>query len=253
MQKASQARTLTASITLETKSGKMTASYKGSVSLQKPNKLHLEISNKPQQNLPEGKVTMVSDGKNRYSYMSVVPQTYYKQPITSNDEALTGFGGDIEYFFTGDKKLTGLKVTFTGTETVNGILCDIVKTTQAGRTTTYAIGHSDKWVYRSSSSQKFNEQMSLTQTVQLQNIKVNVDLSPSLFAFVPPKGAKLFDPADMQKQMGEGMKQYEAKLVKVGEEAPAFELTNPKDKSRFSLAKAMDGRKVVLVNFWFYG
>lgn len=85
----------------------------------------------------------------------------------------------------------------------------------------------------------------MTRTNRLTNLKLGGPAASTLFAFVPPKDATLYDPAAILREM-------EKKLVAVGEDAPPFEVSDPKSKSRVSLAKMLDGRKAVLVNFWFY-
>jgi len=247
--KLHEAQSMTAELTTERKmTGQPGMSGKGTITLKKPNRINVTLSR--QAGSRTEKLTFVSDGKNYFTYTEGA-KTYMRQPTPQSP---TDFGGDwegeIDAFFGGETNAEKVNADFAGMETLAGIPCDLIRVTAKregdSRVFTYAIGQKDRLIYRSSWTAKVDEKVSLTQTNRLRNIKLNGPVPASLFAFVPPRDATLYDPQAALREM-------EAKLVAVGTEAPAFELTDPQTRSRISLAKMLEGRKAVLVNFWFYG
>lgn len=247
--KLHKAQSLTADLITERKmTGQPDMPGKGTVALKKPNFLNVTLSS--QANARTTKQTYVSDGTNYFNYFEGA-KNYMRQPAAKNPKEFTGdWEGEIDAFFGGEATADKYNADFAGTETLEGIPCDLIRITwkQEGgnRVLTYAIGQKDRLIHRTSWTAKVNENATLVQTNKLKNIKLNGSVATSAFAFVPPAGVKLYDPQVAMREM-------EAKLVKVGEDAPAFELTDPQAKKRFSLGKMLDGRKAVLVNFWFYG
>lgn len=75
----------------------------------------------------------------------------------------------------------------------------------------------------------------------LKQIKTGVALTPAQLAFAPPAGYSPFEPPSFDKD-----------LLPVGQMAPDFDLPTP-DGARMSLTQARQGKKAVLLNFWFYG
>lgn len=220
------------SITVEANQPKV---MEGTVVVKKPNLLSYRVAGKRDMK------QFVSDGKNYYIYPAV-PNSYMREDMEANPRQIAGnWAGEVDAFFGGEANAKGVKAHYAGTKTVNGRPCDIVavadKQGDVTRKITYAVGKTDHLICRTTVRVQ-GPPKSYVQTFSMSNIKLNGSAEPSLFAFNPPKGVTLWDP--------------EAKLVAVGEPAPPFELTNPSSKERFSLASALDGRKAVLVNFWFY-
>jgi outer membrane lipoprotein-sorting protein len=245
--KLHQAQSMTADLTTErTMTGQPSVSGKGTIVLKKPNLLSVTLSS--QIGSRTQKQTFVSDGTNYFNYTEGA-KNYMRQPALKNPTEFGGeWEGEVDAFFGGEQNADKVNADFTGTETVEGIPCDLIRVTAKqgdNRVLTYAIGQKDRLIHRTSWTTKLNEKVSLTQSNRLRNIKLNGAAATSLFAFVPPKEATLYDPQAILQEM-------EKKLVTVGTEAPAFELTDPQARKRFSLAKMLDGRKAVLVNFWFY-
>lgn len=246
--KLHQAQSLTADLATEQKiTGQPAEQGKGTLALKKPNLLRVVLS--VQSGARTVKQTFVSDGTNYFNYLEGA-KNYMRQPSAKNPTEFTGvWEGEVDAFFGGEANADKVNADFAGTETVDGVLCNLVRVTAKqsadSRVLTYAIGQKDHLVHRTSWTTRLNDQLTLTQTNRLSNLHLNASTPSDLFAFVPPKDATLYDPVVELQNM-------EKKLVPVGEEAPAFELTDPKSKSRFSLVKALDGRKAVLVNFWFY-
>jgi len=247
-QKLHQAQSMTAELTTErTITGQPDAGGTGTIALKKPNLLNVTLTS--QAGARRLKQMFVSDGNNYFNYTDGA-KNYMRQPAPKNPTEFGGeWEGEVDAFFGGAANADKVNAGFAGTETVDVTPCDLIRvTSKAGgdnRVLTYAIGQKDRLIHRSSWTTKLDEKVSMTQVNRLRNIKLNRPAATSLFAFDPPKDAKLYDPQAAFKEM-------EAKLVAVGTEAPAFELTDPQAKTRFSLAKMLDGRKAVLVNFWFY-
>ena len=243
-----KSQSLTADLTTQrTLTGQPNMPGKGTIALKKPNFLNIVLSR--QADSRTLKQTYVSDGKNYFNY-SEGSKNYMRQPAAKNPTEFSGdWEGEVDAFFGGEAAAAKYNADFAGTETLDGTPCNLIRITWkeggGNRVLTYAIGQKDHLIHRTSWTAKIDETRTLTQTNRLKNIKINKSLAATMFAFVPPKDTKLYDPQDAFRAM-------EAKLVTVGKEAPAFELTDPQAKTRFSLAKMLDGRKAVLVNFWFY-
>lgn len=246
--KLHKAQSITADLTTQRKmTGQPDLLGKGTIALKKPNFLNIILSS--QANSRTVKQTYVSDGKNYFNYFEG-SKSYMRQPSAKNPTEFSGdWEGEVDAFFGGEATAAKYIADFAGTETLDSIPCDLIRITWkeggGNRVLTYTIGQKDRLIHRTSWTAKIDETRNLTQTNRLKNIKLNGAVAAKTFAFVPPKDTKLYDPNDAFKAM-------EAKLVAVGKEAPAFELTDPQAKTRFSLAKMLDGRKAVLVNFWFY-
>ena len=247
-QKLHKAQSLTADIVTErTLTGQPATPGKGTIALKKPNFLSVTLSMQAKSRAM--KQTYVSDGKNFFNYAEGSPN-YMRQETAKNPTEFSGdWEGEVDAFFGGAATADKYIADYAGTETLEGVPCDLIRVNwkQEGgnRVLTYAIAQKDRLIHRTSWTAKVDEKRTLTQTNRLKNIKLNSPVPAKTFAFVPPKGTTLYDPDSQFRAM-------EAKLVAVGKEAPAFELTNPQTKTRFSLAKMLDGRKAVLVNFWFY-
>lgn len=246
--KLHEAQTMTADLTIDQKvTGQAIEKSKGTVTLKKPNYLNVTLSS--QEGPRTVKRTFVSDGTNYFIY-SEGSKNYTRQPVAGTPTAIPGeWEGEVNAFFGGDALAIKLKADFAGTETIEGTDCNLIRVNPAletgNRILTYAIGRQDHLIRRTSWTLKLDDKLVVTHTTTLSNVKLNGPAATSLFAFGPPKDSTLFDPEAQLRNM-------EKQLVSVGEDAPPFELTDPRSKGRVSLAKVMDGRKAVLVNFWFY-
>jgi len=80
-------------------------------------------------------------------------------------------------------------------------------------------------------------------TADLKNVKLNQQLSDTVFAYTPP--------ANIQQASAQS-DDYSSKLVGVGKDAPNFTIPTPTG-GQVSLTEATRGNKAVIVNFWFYG
>ncbi len=77
----------------------------------------------------------------------------------------------------------------------------------------------------------------------LKNVKTNVALPDTAFAYALPKDATVDTPLTLD--------DHNKKLLPVGSVAPRFALSAPTG-GKTTLADALKGKKAVLVNFWFY-
>jgi outer membrane lipoprotein-sorting protein len=243
-QKLYAAKTYSADLNMVTKSpGKPDTEQKAHVQAQKPNLLRYQAMA-----VKDGKnaAQVVSDGKNVYTF-PVLNNMYMRQQVAAEPENLPGnWEGEVDAFFGGVKLLSQVSADYAGTDIVDGVPCDLVKTkttdAQNQRIITYAIGQKDHLIHRS--TWQYPNQPTVSNIVS--NIRLGGEVAAAQFAFAPPKGATEYSPEAM-------MRKLEENLVAVGEEAPPFEATDPVTNSRFSLAQMMDKKKAVLVNFWFYG
>lgn len=81
-------------------------------------------------------------------------------------------------------------------------------------------------------------------TYWIEDLKLNRPLAGEKFVFGLPAGYETFKPP--------ARTDYTADLVPVGKPAPDFELPRPSGE-RLSLNGALQGKKAVLLNFWFHG
>jgi peroxiredoxin/outer membrane lipoprotein-sorting protein len=245
--KLHEAQSLTADLVTERKmTGQPTTFDRGAIALKKPNYLNVTLTRQIGPRIQ--KQTSVSDGTYYFRY-SEGDKNYLRQPADRSPRAFDGdWEGEVNAFFGEEAGADKLHADFAGTETLDGVPCDLIrilwKQEEGNRILTYAIGQKDRLIRRSSCTCKVEENDSLTQTNHLKNIQLNGPVTTSAFAFVPPRDIPLYDPQEARKEK-------EAKLLAVGQEAPAFEWTDPKTKMPFSLAGLLQGRKAVLVNFWF--
>lgn len=81
-------------------------------------------------------------------------------------------------------------------------------------------------------------------TYWIQDLKLNQPVAGEKFVFGLPAGYEAYKPP--------ARPDYAADLVAVGKPAPDFELPRPNGE-RLSLNGALQGKKAVLLNFWFHG
>jgi outer membrane lipoprotein-sorting protein len=231
------ARTYSADFSSASKMGDQAGpALKGKMRAMKPNYLQLVL---------EGtrSTTIVSDGTSLFSYTGGTPY-FFKQAVPPKPTELPGsWEGEIDSFFGGAANVAKVETTYVGAEMVGGVPCAIVKAQmhEPDRTATYAVGKADHLIHRMMLNQPGPNGATLTMTNTLSNIRLNVSLTAAEFAFTPPKTAKLYEPPD-----------YNAKLVKVGLDAPNFTLPTPSG-GQVILESTLRGKKAVMVNFWFYG
>ncbi|HVL39261.1 MAG TPA: hypothetical protein VM328_07705 [Fimbriimonadaceae bacterium] len=230
------AKSFTADVTTTYKAGAQTMTWKGTVAAAKPNLFRWELKG-------AGAPTFVSDGTAYYQASEGGPY-YFKNEIDKNPTEMMGmWEGEVDAFFGGAAKVSSLKTTYVGTETVGGTVCDVVKAEYSDppRTTTFAIGQKDSLIYRAEIRMPGPGGQESVQVNTLSNIKLNATVPKTVFAFKPAAGQKLYEQPD-----------YNAKLVKVGDPAPDWTLPTP-NGGTVSLSEALKGKKALLVNFWFYG
>lgn len=212
--------------------------YKGTISLKKPNLLRAEMKG------TRGMV-YVSDGKNSYNYSEGSKQ-YFKRPLPDPLTTVAGpWGTEINAFFGGEKLMPPEGAVVAGTEKIGDVECDLVKATQGTQSATvYAIGKADHCIYRTVMTVNLGNNRKYTRTVALSNLKRDVEIADDTFVFTAPEGMKEWTPPPPV--------DYNAKLVPIGTAAPDFTVPNAAG-GEISLTKAREGKKAILVNFWFYG
>lgn len=244
-QATKKAKSLTADLKGSYRFGGETRKMSGKVSLQRPNLAHIDLNVAPMGQM------LISNGKDVFMVMKEQKQ-YMKQKAAPNGENIQS-GILSGMFFNPDIKATlanfatqGGAPVWKGTEARNGVKYQVLEIASKGEDKTrIRVFVGPKKLIEGIAMERSMQ----GQTVKIEefftNVKVNTRLAASRFAFKPPAGFKPFEMSTPQS--------YDAKLLAVGAEAPAFELTKPDDKSKVSLAKMLEGRKAVLVNFWFYG
>lgn len=176
------AKTYTANITTETQFPDRSISRPGTLAALKPNFLRVEFKG-------TSPMLFVCDGK---EYHLQAGDRHQKQPAEAAPTAFLGqWEGEIDAFFGGEKGLAGREMTHTGTETVGGVECDLVKVAgnDQSATVVYAIGKTDHLIHRSAMTMPGPNGTMLTQTNTLSAIKLNAPKAPKDFKFVPPAPA----------------------------------------------------------------
>lgn len=218
---------------------KMAATFK----LRKPNLARIDFTEGPFFK------TIASDGKD--IFMLTPGNQYLKMKADAHGQKIdTLCAGPVAMFFTGRFSLSGFESEvapiYAGKQTIEGTEYDVVKLSGAKP---YA--YTGK-LYIAPDKLATRLELEITaqgfpatkvQTV-LRNIKKNVPLADASFAYVPPRGATMPEQNSLD--------EYNKKLLPVGSVAPNFALSAPAG-GRVELAKALKGKKAVLVNFWFYG
>lgn len=134
-------------------------------------------------------------------------------------------------------------LTYAGQEKVNGILCDKVQChkvdeyqgTQLESRITYYISAQDHLVRRALEHITFDGKRGYTSDAYLQNIETHPQIDPAVFAYVPPKSAKIL------------ISKPSEPLLANGKVAPDFRATDMDGKE----IKLSDFRgKVVVLDFW---
>lgn len=236
------AKSLTADLSISQIGGGRDMKASGTVKLRKPNLARVEIG-------APINLAIASDGKDTYMVMKD-QNMYQKKAADANGANIDAvFAVQVPLFFTAGTtdtpKALGISLAnskFAGTEKRGTLEYQILEVSQGAtgeQKFRFFVAPSNLITGMTYEAGQGGRSVKLS--CFLDNVKLNQDISTTAFAYKPPQTAKVYEEPN-----------YEAKLLKVGAEAPPFELTNPSDKQRFSLGKTLDARKAVLVNFWFY-
>ncbi|HLK56390.1 MAG TPA: DUF2092 domain-containing protein [Chthonomonadaceae bacterium] len=240
------AKTLTAEVSFtETMSGQgQKISATGKVRLMRPNYAYIALDSPVDQ-------VLASDGKTSYTLMSKQNQ-YLKNQVDAQGHGL-GFlppmtmffdtKGGITSLFGGDA--SALSPKYVGKETVEGKEYEVLRVTQENPQhveTKLYVGQ-NKLVTRIHMEVKLGNETAQIE-VALKNVKTDTAMKAADFAFQLPKGAKEFTQPSMD--------DYEKKLVAVGKDAPTFSLPTLSG-TETTIYEATKDKKVMLLNFWFYG
>lgn len=227
-------KSLTAEVTTtQTFQGrKMNATLK--MQLKRPNLYYAEMSGFM------GSQIFASAGKDAYIYMADQKQ-YMKMKASPNGaqgiNSLLGMA-----FYDPTLKMFGDKERkHAGTETINGKTYEILEIKPDESVTLRLYVSPDKLMTRLKYAGKAGNNQNFEMAETFSTYKANAVIPDKVFAFVPPKTAKLYEQPS-----------YDAKLLPTNSKAPEFNLATP-EGGRVSLAEVLKEKKVVLINFWFYG
>jgi outer membrane lipoprotein-sorting protein len=204
--------------------------------LMKPNYGRLEVKD-----TKAGRVEMVaiSDGKNAFQ---VEPRGKQYQKMEAAPRGIAGFPAGpgpfapIALFFDPNALPLAPDAQAVGPQLVNGKSYEVVEMKSAEGTTRHFFG-SGGFLEGVELSMTRGE-MHATVKSWLTAHRLNVPLTAQQFAYTPAAGFN-------------ERKGPEASLLAVGKKAPDFELPVP-GGGKLSLTAARDGKKAVLINFWFY-
>ncbi len=226
-------KTLSGEVQTTAKFGGQTQSSKGLFKIKRPNFLFTKMTG-------SDATTFASNGKNFFVYMPSQNQ-YMKMKA---DPKGSGLGGSLlqSLFFNPASLFGKTEPNFGGSETVEGKTYSvIVLAPQKGQTIRLYVSPDKLVALVKMEAKDAKGSVSVSEEERFVNLKMNALIADSQFAYLPPKGAKLYEQPS-----------YEAKLLPVSSRAPEFNLATPQD-GRISLEKTLKEKKAVLVNFWFHG
>jgi thiol-disulfide isomerase/thioredoxin/outer membrane lipoprotein-sorting protein len=223
--KGKSLKTLAAELTM-TVTGPQTQKRSGKLLVKNPNSGRVELTS---DNGPA--VLVISDGKYIYE---VTGKKYVKEPAEA---------GSIWPFLQEIPGTDPTKFTYVGTEKIDEITYEVVEFKESMRTVRVYIGP-EKLIQRFVMSVDAGG-VKISQEMVLHNLQLDTELAAENFTL--PAGL-----TEAKAPGADGLAALEAKLLKVGAKAPAFNLATPSG-GKLSLAQALKGKKAVLVNFWFIG
>ncbi|MBB6049737.1 redoxin family protein [Armatimonas rosea] len=175
------------------------------------------------------KILMILDGKSTYS---ITGKKFTKTPVDMDG---------IWPFLKGVPGADPKKFTSVGTEKIEETTFDVLELKEASQTLRVYI-----------SPEKIIQRFRVTvgdgtqggQELVISHVQLDTELAAENFTL--PTGLE-----EAKAPGAEGLDALNAKLLKVGTTAPAFNLGTPTG-GKLSLAQALKGKKAVLVNFWFF-
>lgn len=237
--KARTIQTLTAEVqeTRTTSNNKMQS--KGTVRLMKPNLYRIQMSGGAEE-------FYASDGSTAWRKNTDSP--YSKRSLSKGDSGLTFF--PLNYYLLATLPYIGgmgsTKTVYLGQKTEKARVLDLVEIQRGKPGINYLyrlyIGQ-DKLIHRAVTVMNHG---GVSQTdVRLTNIRLNPNLSDAKVAFTAEEVERYSKPAPR-------FKDYAAPpLLALGQQAPEFTLPTP-DGIPVSLNEFIQGKKAVVLNFWFY-
>lgn len=226
------ARTFAAELTVTVNPpGELETRLRGSVAAMKPNFLRIELGG-------TRRLVFAADGK---QYATLDGEVYKVEPLAAAPEGLVGiWEAEIDAFFGGEKVFPKGKVTSAGTDSVDGVDCDVVKVEVEGeRPMLYAIGRRDGLIHRGTQLLTAEGGAGFRQVNTLRRIRLGVPFESKAFIFNPPSDARRYEAPD-----------YGAKLVPVGCPAPRF-VVRSREGGDLALAELLRGKKALVLNFWY--
>jgi outer membrane lipoprotein-sorting protein len=207
--------------------------------LMKPNYGSMELKD-----LKSGRVEMraISDGKTAFQ---VEPAGKQYRQMPASPQGIAGFPAGpgvfapLALFFSSDALPLSPEAKATGTETQNGKSYQVVEMKSPEGVTRHFFAADGMLEGVELAIKRGETQLSVKSW--LKSHRLNAPMTAQQFAFKPPAG---FRPVEQRPSL-------EGSLVQVGKKAPDFELPVP-GGGRLSLTAAREGKKAVLVNFWFY-
>ncbi|WP_394794823.1 redoxin family protein [Armatimonas sp.] len=175
-------------------------------------------------------VLMIMDGKASYD---ITGKKYTKGPADSET---------VWPFLTGIPGTDPKKFTFVGVEKIGETSFEVLELKETEQTLRVYVSP-EKMIQRFVASSEADGQK-FGQEITLANVQFDLEIAAENFTL--PTGLEEVKPPGSS-----GMASLEAKLLKVGAKAPAFNLATPTG-GKLSLAQALKGKKAVLVNFWFF-
>jgi outer membrane lipoprotein-sorting protein len=226
--KGKSLKSFSAEVTM-TMTGPQSQKMTGKLLIQTPSKGRVEFT-------PEKgeKILMLQDGKSSFN---ITGKKYTKGPLSPNNE-------EIWPFLTSVPGADPKKFTHAGTEKVGEITFEVLETKEGPQTIRVYVSP-EKVIQRVVMSMEAGGQKA-GQEIVLSNIQLDTELAAENFTL----------PAGLEEAKapggGGGNESLEAKLLKVGAKAPVFTLPALAG-TNLSLAQALQGKKALILNFWFYG
>jgi outer membrane lipoprotein-sorting protein len=160
--------------------------YTGKLMLRRPNFVRMEINGTE----GLGKILLISDGSTATTYFPDTNEFAQADPGKRGQFIQSTVVNEVEEFFNPDSLGQGTQLDYIGHRMSDGTEYDVVRSHVPGSEAevTYFIGLGDRLIHRAVAQKPSSDQPGAW--VLLRNVKTNVDLDASTFAWSLPQTAK---------------------------------------------------------------
>jgi putative peptide zinc metalloprotease protein len=186
LQAARQATANLNSLTADLEGGMGEDHYTGKLMLRRPNFVRMEINGTE----GLGNSLLISDGSTATTYFPETNEFAQSEPGKRGQFIQSTVVNEVEQFFNPDSLGRGTQLDYIGHRISDGTEYDVVRSHVPGseEEVTYFIGLSDRLIHRAVAQKPLSDQPGAW--VLLRNVKTNVDLDASAFAWSLPQTAK---------------------------------------------------------------
>jgi outer membrane lipoprotein-sorting protein len=186
LHEAREATAKLTSLTAELEGGLGEDHYTGKLMLRRPNFVRMEINGTE----GLGKILLISDGSRATTYFPDSDEFAQVDPGKRGQFIQSAVVNEVEQFFNPDSLAKGTKLDYMGHRISDGTEYEVVRSRAPGSEieVTYFIGLGDKLIHRAATQKQSSDGPGAW--VLLRNVKTNVTLDGSAFAWSLPQTAK---------------------------------------------------------------